>query len=149
MTHPRVPIFDCVYKKAVIFKKEAPFGEDTVFIWSLSYSKGKAYKDAGNALFKAAKYAWAIRTYEAGVDALASHCYESRERMLWDYFARVPCGQCYSNAALCALKLGEHARAAALCEGGTGGVPSGARSSQARPMSTACTVYVTASGGGE
>ena len=31
--------------------------------------------------------------------------YKSRERMMWDYFARVPCGQCYSNAALCALKL--------------------------------------------
>ena len=36
--------------------------------------------------------------------------------MLWDYAARGPCAQCYSNAALCALKLGEWARAAALCE---------------------------------
>ena len=80
------------------------------------YAYIKAYKDAGNALFKAGKYAWAIRTYCDAVDALQRHCYESRERMLWDYFARGPCGQCYSNAALCALKGGEHARAARLCE---------------------------------
>ena len=74
------------------------------------------YKDVGNTLFKAGKYAWAIKTYMAAVDALAQHCYESRERMLWDYFARTPCGQCYSNAALCALKLGDSAKAARLCE---------------------------------
>jgi tetratricopeptide (TPR) repeat protein len=81
----------------------------------VKYAYIKAYKDVGNGLFKAAKYAWAIRTYCEAVDALAKHCYESRERMLWDYFARVPCGQCYSNAALCALKQGEHAHAARLC----------------------------------
>lgn len=80
------------------------------------YDYIKAYKDVGNALFKAAKYAWAIKTYTAAVDALVTHCYESRERMLWDYFARTPCGQCYSNAALCALKLGDAARAARLCD---------------------------------
>lgn len=75
-----------------------------------------AYKAAGNELFKAGKYAWAIRTYTGAVDALSRHCYPSRERMLWDYFARVPCAQCYSNAALCAIKLADHAHAAALCE---------------------------------
>jgi len=80
------------------------------------YAFVKAYKDAGNALFKAAKYAWAIRTYTAAVDALAEHCYASRERMLWDYFARGPCGQCYSNAALCALKMADPAGAEHLCE---------------------------------
>ena len=76
----------------------------------------KVYKDVGNGLFKSGKFTWAVRTYTAGVEALATHCYESRERMLWDYFARVPCGQCYSNAALCALKQGDHSCAAALCE---------------------------------
>ena len=80
------------------------------------YTYIKAYKDAGNALFKAGKYAWAIRTYTSGVDELAKHCYESRERMLWDYFARGPCGQCFSNAALCALKLPDPAQAEMLCE---------------------------------
>lgn len=80
------------------------------------YAFIRAYKDVGNALFKAGKFAWAIRTYTAAVDALAASCYASREYMLWDYFARGPCGQCYSNAALCALKLGDHAQAAALCD---------------------------------
>jgi len=80
------------------------------------YTYITAYKEVGNRLFKSGKYAWAIRTYTVGVDALEKHCYESRERMLWDYFARGPCGQCYSNAALCALKQGEHAAAASLCE---------------------------------
>lgn len=80
------------------------------------YAFIKAYKDVGNGLFKAAKYAWAIRTYTSGVDALAKHCYESRERMLWDYFARGPCGQCYSNAALCALKQSDAAQARRLCD---------------------------------
>ena len=74
-----------------------------------------AYKDVGNTLFKAGKYAWAIKTYVAAVDSLAISCYESREYMLWDYFARGPCGQCYSNAALCALKLGSNKQAASLC----------------------------------
>ena len=73
------------------------------------------YKDAGNGLFKQGKYQWAIRVYTSGVEALLSAAYASRERMLWDYFARVPCGQCYSNAALCALKANEHKQAAMLC----------------------------------
>jgi len=47
-----------------------------------------AYKETGNSLFKQGKYEWAIRTYVDGVDALASKCYASRERMLWDYYAR-------------------------------------------------------------
>ena len=79
-----------------------------------------AAKEAGNALFKQGKYAWAIRTYCDAVDSLATSCFESRERMLWDYQAREPCGQCYSNAALCALKLEEHGRALQLCEQATG-----------------------------
>lgn len=74
------------------------------------------YKAAGNALFKAEQYAWAIRTYTDAVDRLTRHCYPSRDRMLWDYLARGPCGQCYSNAALCALKLGDYAHAETLCE---------------------------------
>jgi len=75
-----------------------------------------AYKAAGNALFKEGKYAWAIRTYTDAVARLTRVCYPSRERMLWDYFARVPCAQCYSNAALCALKLGDYEHAETLCE---------------------------------
>lgn len=51
-----------------------------------------ASKDAGNALFKQGKYVWAIRTYCDAVDSLAASCYASRERMLWDYLAREPCG---------------------------------------------------------
>ena len=80
------------------------------------YTYIAAAKEAGNALFKQGKYAWAIRTYCDAVDSLAASCFESRERMLWDYQAREPCGQCYSNAALCALKLEEHGRALQLCE---------------------------------
>ena len=93
-----------------------PTPEDLEADAECKYAYIRAYKDAGNALFKAGKYAWAIRTYEAGVNALARNCYESRERMLWDYFARGPCGQCYSNAALCALKQSLPGRAAELCE---------------------------------
>ena len=74
------------------------------------------YKDAGNALFKEGRFDWAIKTYCAAVASLARECYPSRERMLWDYEARVPCAQCYSNAALCALKKGDCTRAAELCE---------------------------------
>jgi hypothetical protein len=51
-----------------------------------------AAKEAGNALFKQGKYAWAIRTYCDAVDSLAASCFESRERMLWDYQAPEPCG---------------------------------------------------------
>lgn len=75
-----------------------------------------ALKDAGNALFKQGKFAWAIRTYREAVESLARNCYPSKERMLWDYLARVPCAQCYSNAALCALKLPDYALASSLCE---------------------------------
>ena len=46
------------------------------------------HTQVGNSLFKQGKYEWAIRTYVDGVHALASKCYASRERMLWDYFAR-------------------------------------------------------------
>ena len=80
------------------------------------YAYIKAYKDVGNGLFKAGKFKWAIKTYVAAVDAMELHCYKSRERMMWDYFARGPCGQCYSNAALCALKLGDATQAVKLCE---------------------------------
>ena len=79
------------------------------------YAYIAASKDAGNALFKQGKYAWAIRTYCDAVDTLAATCYASRERMLWDYQAREPCAQCFSNAALCALKQSEFTRAAELC----------------------------------
>ena len=79
------------------------------------YAHVAAHKEAGNKLFKQGKFEWAIRTYRGAVDSLAAHCYPSRERMLWDYCARVPCAQCYSNAALCALKLEDWSRAAALC----------------------------------
>ena len=72
------------------------------------------YKDAGNALFKQGRFDWAIRTYCDGVDALAG-CYASRERMIWDFEARVPCAQCYSNAALCALKSGNFSQAEVMC----------------------------------
>ena len=92
-----------------------PTAEEAAVDADAKYRFIAAYKDAGNGLFKAGKYAWAIRTYGDAVDALATNCYASHARMLWDYAARGPCAQCYSNAALCALKLGE-ARAAALCE---------------------------------
>ena len=93
-----------------------PTAEEAAADADAKYRFIAAYKDAGNGLFKAGKYAWAIRTYGDAVDALATNCYASHARMLWDYAARGPCAQCYSNAALCALKLGEWARAAALCE---------------------------------
>lgn len=79
------------------------------------YTFIRAFKDVGNTLFKQGKYMWAIRTYVNGVDRLVEFCYPSRERMLWDYFARGPCAQCYSNASLCALKEEDHVRAGMLC----------------------------------
>ena len=107
---------ELAYKAEVQPPSEPPTKDAMAADEDAKYAYIKAYKDAGNALFKAGMYAWAIRTYCDAVDALQRHCYESRERMLWDYFARGPCGQCYSNAALCAAKGGEHARAARLCE---------------------------------
>lgn len=80
------------------------------------YAYVAQYKAVGNELFKRQQYEWAIRTYTEAVAALAKGCYASRERMLWDYLARTPCAQCYSNASLCALKLGEHVRALALLD---------------------------------
>ena len=80
------------------------------------YAYIRAHKEAGNALFKQGRHMDAIRAYVYAVDSLASNCYPSRERMLWDYEARVPAMQCYSNAALCALKEAEWERAAKLCE---------------------------------
>jgi len=94
----------------------APTTEELTNDGEAKYAYVQRYKDVGNALFKAGKYAWAIRTYVDAVNSLSARCYKSREYMMFDYFARTPCGQCYSNAALCALKLGENERAAALCE---------------------------------
>ena len=60
----------------------------------VKYSYISAYKSAGNTLFKSGEYAHAIRTYVEAVSSLATACYPAgRERMLWDYRARVPCGQ--------------------------------------------------------
>ncbi|KAL1519217.1 hypothetical protein AB1Y20_003476 [Prymnesium parvum] len=82
---------------------------------SCRYAMVRAYKEAGNALFKEGRYAWAKRTYALGVSLLIE-CYASYERLKWDYEARVPCAQCLSNGAMCALKLGEAEEAARLSE---------------------------------
>lgn len=108
---------DAVYAKEVGPRLPTPpSAEEQAADEDAKYAFVRAYKDVGNALFKAASYEHAIRTYCDAVDSLIKHCYESRERMLWDYFARGPCAQCYSNSALCALKLGNHEHAAVLCE---------------------------------
>lgn len=91
----------------------------------LKYAFIAAHKEAGNSLFKAGRYEWAIRTYEAGVRGLAS-CFPSWERLSWDYEARLPTGQSYSNASLCALKLSQFSRASALCALGMKCKPEGA-----------------------
>ena len=93
-----------------------PSAEEMAADSEAKYRYVAEYKAVGNTLFKEGKYAWAIRTYTEAVDRLARNCYSSRERMLWDYFARVPCAQCYSNAALCALKLSDYTHAETLCE---------------------------------
>lgn len=92
---------------------------------NMKYAFIAAHKEAGNSLFKAGRYEWAIRTYEAGVRGLVS-CFPSWERLSWDYEARLPTGQSYSNASLCALKLSQFSRASALCALGMKCRPEGA-----------------------
>ena len=92
-----------------------PTAEEAAVDADAKYRFIAAYKDAGNGLFKA-EVRVGDRTYGDAVDALATNCYASHARMLWDYAARGPCAQCYRTPR-CARLLGEWARAAALRAG--------------------------------
>jgi predicted RNA-binding protein YlqC (UPF0109 family) len=60
----------------------APTTEELTNDGEAKYAYVQRYKDVGNALFKAGKYAWAIRTYVDAVNSLSARCYKSREYMM-------------------------------------------------------------------
>lgn len=87
----------------------------------------KEYKAVGNTLFSKGQHEWALRTYVAAVDALARIGFgRDATRMAYDLEANPVCIACFSNAALCALKLQKHAAAVELCERAERFNPSGA-----------------------
>ena len=76
------------------------------------FAFANAYKAVGNSLFKESKLSWAVRTYLACVQLLQRLGFSTDpESMIYDVDAQAVCIACFSNAALCALKLEEHARA--------------------------------------
>lgn len=83
------------------------------------------YKLVGNDLFKQGKHEWAIRTYAAAMQQLQRHCYEDAFDMMHDGRAQSTCVACFSNAALCALKLYQFDLAQAMCERGLAFHPGG------------------------
>jgi tetratricopeptide (TPR) repeat protein len=90
-----------------------PRGED-------KYEWAAAYKVLGNALFQQGQHAWALRTYLTGVQQLQLQGYgaEDPEQIFGDVRAWPVCTASFSNAALCALKLGRHELAAQCCDRG-------------------------------
>ena len=90
-----------------------PKGED-------KYEWAAAYKEVGNALFQQGQHAWALRTYLTGVQQLQLQGYgtEDPEQMFGDVQAWPVCTASFSNAALCALKLGRYELAAQCCDRG-------------------------------
>ena len=84
------------------------------------YEWAAAYKEAGNALFQQGQHAWALRTYLTGVQQLQLLGYgtEDPELMFGDVKAWPVCTASFSNAALCALKLGRYELAAQCCDRG-------------------------------
>ena len=64
------------------------------------------YKEVGNGLFKEGQHAWALRTYLVGVTLLQRLCFPREpEALYYDLEAGAVGVACFSNAALCALKL--------------------------------------------
>lgn len=90
------------------------------------YGFAAAYKEVGNGLFKAGKHAWALRTYLVGATLLQRLGYEDGALLFTDGEAHAVGVACYSNAALCALKLERHALASQVCDWGLRFGPEGA-----------------------
>lgn len=82
------------------------------------YGFAAAYKEVGNGLFKAGKHAWALRTYLVGATLLQRLGYEDGALLFTDAEAHAVGVACYSNAALCALKLERHELASQMCDWG-------------------------------
>ena len=84
------------------------------------YEWAAAFKEVGNALFQQGQHAWALRTYLTGVQQLQLHGYgaDDPEQIFGDVRAWPVCTASFSNAALCALKLGRHELAAQCCDRG-------------------------------
>ena len=83
------------------------------------YAWAAAYKEVGNGLFKQGKHEWALRTYLNGVQQLHRLGYaDDPERMFTDVAAWSVCAASFSNAALCALKLGRYELAVQCCDRG-------------------------------
>jgi tetratricopeptide (TPR) repeat protein len=84
------------------------------------------YKEVGNRLFKEGRLAWALRTYVVAVELMQRLGWVSNpSKMFYDLEALRVCIPCFSNAALCALKLHRHELAAQLCESGLRCSPEG------------------------
>lgn len=83
------------------------------------------YKAVGNDLFKQGKHEWAIRTYAAATQQLQRQCYETTFDLLHDQRAQSVCVACFSNAALCALKLEQFELASSMCDRGLQFAPVG------------------------
>ena len=91
------------------------------------FAFGGAYKAVGNALFKEEKHAWALRTYLACVQLMQRLGFSGDpEAMVYDVGAAGVCVACFSNAALCALRLGQYEQAEAICDRGLLFAPDGA-----------------------
>lgn len=82
------------------------------------YGFAAAYKEVGNGLFKTGKHAWALRTYLVGATLLQRLGYEDGALLFTDTEAHAVGVACYSNAALCALKLERHELASQMCDWG-------------------------------
>lgn len=83
------------------------------------------YKEIGNQLFHQGKLARAIRTYLVGMQMLQRICYEDPRDVFYDLMATPICVACFSNAALCALKLENYDLCCRLCDGGLRFSPQG------------------------
>ena len=90
------------------------------------YEWSAAYKEVGNALFQQGRHEWALRTYLSAVQQLQQRGYADPELLLNDVRAWPACSACFSNAALCALRLGRHDLAAQCCDRGLRFAPSDA-----------------------
>ena len=90
------------------------------------YMFASAYKEVGNALFRDGQHAHALRTYLVGIQLLQRIGYDDPMDMMYDLEASAVCVACFSNAALCALKIERHDLCCRLCDGGLRFSPQGA-----------------------
>ena len=100
--------------------------EEACSTTSFATALAAKYKEAGNRLFKEGRLAWALRTYVVAVELMQRLGWVSNpSKMFYDLEALRVCIPCFSNAALCALKLHRHELAAQLCESGLRCSPDG------------------------